>query len=52
MNVKVQQELLRHADVRTTLNVYTQAMREYLREADSRVVRLMLDERVGLSDPS
>jgi len=25
-DLKVQQELLRHADIRTTMNVYTQAM--------------------------
>jgi len=45
VEVKVQQELLRHADIRTTLNVYTQAVPQYLREANSRVVRLVLNER-------
>jgi integrase len=50
VDVKVQQELLRHADIRTTMNTYTQAMREDLREANSRVVRLVLRETY-LTDP-
>ncbi len=41
-DVKVQQELLRHADISTTLNVYTQAVSEQKREAASRVVRALL----------
>lgn len=44
VDVKVQQELLRHADIRTTMNVYTQAVAQQLREANSRVVRLVLKE--------
>jgi integrase len=40
--VKVQQELLRHADIRTTLNVYTQGVSDDLREANGKVVRLLL----------
>jgi len=42
VDVKVQQELLRHADIRTTMNTYTQAMPTALREANSKVVRLVL----------
>lgn len=42
VDVKVQQELLRHADVRTTLNVYTQAVSEQKRLAHSQVVRMVL----------
>jgi integrase len=42
VDLKVQQELLRHADIRTTMNVYTQAMPAALREANSRVVRMVL----------
>ena len=42
IDVKVQQELLRHADVRTTLNVYTQAVSEQKRVAHSRVVKMVL----------
>ncbi len=44
VNVKVQQELLRHADIRTTLNIYTQAVPEALRKANSRVVQMVLPE--------
>jgi integrase len=42
VDVKVQQELLRHADIRTTMNIYTQAIPEALREANSKVVRMVL----------
>ena len=42
VDVKVQQELLRHADIRTTMNVYTQAVSEQKRSAQSSVVRLVL----------
>jgi integrase len=42
VDVKVQQELLRHADIRTTMNVYTQAMSEQKRAAHSRVVQMVL----------
>jgi integrase len=41
-DIKVQQELLRHADIRTTMNVYTQAVSEQKRAAHSSVVRLVL----------
>ncbi len=42
VDLKVQQELLRHADVRTTMNVYTQAVSEQKRAAHSSVVRMVL----------
>jgi integrase len=42
-DIKVQQELLRHADIRTTMNVYTQAMSEDKRRAQSKVVGLILN---------
>jgi len=42
VDVKVQQELLRHADIRTTMNTYTQAMPTALREANSKVARLVV----------
>jgi len=38
----VQQELLMQADVRTTMNVYTQAVGEQKRAAHSSVVRMVL----------
>ena len=41
-DVKVQQELLRHADIRTTMNIYTTAVPERLRRANRKVVRLLL----------
>jgi integrase len=40
--LKVQQELMRHADIRTTMNVYGKAMDESKRRAHSEVVRLVL----------
>jgi integrase len=41
-DVKVQQELLRHADIRTTMNLYTTAVPERLRKVNRKVVRLLL----------
>ncbi len=41
-DVKVQQELMRHADISTTLNVYTQAVSEQKREAAGKIARLLL----------
>jgi integrase len=45
VDVKVQQELLRRADIQTTITVYTQAVSEAKREANSKVVRLVLPVR-------
>jgi len=45
VDLKVQQELLRHADIRTTMNVYTQAVPEAMRKANSRVVEMVLPTR-------
>jgi integrase len=42
VDLKVQQELLRHADIRTTMNGYTQAVSEQKRAAHSKVVRMVL----------
>jgi integrase len=47
VDLKVQQELLRHADIRTTMNVYTQAVPNALREANSKVVRLVIPAQVA-----
>jgi integrase len=41
-DVKVQQELLRHADIQTTMNIYTQAVSGAKRDANSKVVRMIL----------
>jgi integrase len=48
VDLKVQQELLRHADIRTTMNVYTQAVPQDLREANSKVVEMVLPAAVGV----
>ena len=47
VDLKVQQELLRHADIRTTMNIYTHAVPAALREANSKVVRLVLPAQVA-----
>jgi integrase len=40
--MKVQQELMRHANIQTTMNVYGSAMLESKRNANSKIVRLVL----------
>jgi len=45
--MKVQQELMRHADIRTTMNVYGKAMDESKRAAHRKVVRLVLPSKVA-----
>ena len=45
--MKVQQELMRHADIRTTMNVYGKAMDASKREAHGKVVRLVLPSKVA-----
>jgi len=47
VDLKVQQELLRHADIRTTMNIYTHVVPTALREANSKVVRLVIPARVA-----
>src|SRR5580704_12939517 len=47
LDLKVQQELLRHADIRTTMNIDTHAVPTALREANSKVVRLVLPTQVA-----
>ena len=42
VDVKVQQELLRHADIGTTLDTYTVAIPDDLRDANSKVARMIL----------
>jgi len=41
-DIKVQQELLRHSTIQSTMNVYTQAMPEGKRTANSVIVRSLL----------
>lgn len=48
VDLKVQQELLRHSDIRTTMNIYTQAVPDAMREANSKVVEMVRPiRRVG-----
>jgi integrase len=48
VDVKVQQALLRHADIRTTMNIYTQAIPKAVREANRRVVRSIMGKKAAL----
>jgi integrase len=48
--MKVQQELMRHANIRPTMNVYGKAMDASKREAHGKVVRMLL-ARKWLSAP-
>jgi integrase len=45
--MKVQQELMRHASIQTTMNVYGQAMSSSKREANSKIVELVLKPALG-----
>jgi integrase len=45
--MKVQQELMRHADIRATMNVYGKAMDASKREAHGKVVRMVLAPKVA-----
>jgi integrase len=45
--LKVQQELMRHADIRTTMNIYGKAMERTKRKAHGKVVRLVLALQVA-----
>jgi len=40
--IAVQQKLMRHADIRTTMNVYGDVVTNEMREAHSKVVRMAL----------
>lgn len=42
VDVKVQQALLRHTDIRTTMNTYTEAVADDMRRANSNVVQMVL----------
>lgn len=44
VDVKVQQSLLRHTDIRTTMNGYTLAVPEDMRRANSNVVQMVLKD--------
>jgi site-specific recombinase XerD len=42
VDIKVQQELLRHSTIQSTLNVYTQAISEQKRSANTQLVETVL----------
>jgi integrase len=46
-DVKVVQELMRHANISTTMNIYTKALTPAKREAQSRVVDVLMDRSRG-----
>lgn len=46
-DIKVMQELLRHASARVTLDTYTQAVTDKKRKAQTKVVRLLISEEKG-----
>ena len=41
-DIKVQQELMRHTDIRTTMNLYTQANSDQKRQAHGKIVQMVL----------
>jgi len=45
VDIKVEQALLRRADIRTTMNIYTQAVPRAVREANRKVVRNILGKQ-------
>jgi len=51
-DVKTVQELLRHANSRITLEVYTQAVTSHKRAAQSKVVKMMVPDLGGRKDES
>jgi integrase len=50
--ISVQKELMRHASIQTTMNVYGRAMAETKRQANSNVVRMILPSRTADQKPS
>jgi integrase len=45
--IGVQQKLMRHSDIRTTMNIYGDAATEDMREAHGKIVRLALQNGVN-----
>lgn len=50
-DIKVQQELLRHANVQTTMNIYTQAVSDQKRAANGKVVEMVLPRTMNAESP-
>ena len=51
-DIKVQQELLRHSTIQSTMNTYTQAISEQKRSANSIVVGILFNENASTDHPS
>ena len=51
-DIKVQQELLRHSTIQSTLNTYTQAISEQKRSANTVVVGILLNENASTDHSS
>jgi integrase len=51
-DIKVQQELLRHSIIQSTLNTYTQAISEQKRAANTIVVGILFNENASTNQPS
>jgi len=50
-DIKVQQELMRHADIRTTMNLYTQADSDQKRQGHGKIVGMVLTEGTAICSP-
>jgi len=50
-DIKVQQELLRHSTIQSTLNTYTQAISEQKRAANTIVVGILFNENASTKQP-
>jgi integrase len=50
-DIKVQQELLRHSTIQSTMNIYTQAVLEQKRAANSMVVDILFNEIASEHQP-
>ncbi len=51
-DIKEPQELLRHSTLQSTMNIYTQAVSEQKRAANSLVVEVLLSKIAGDSHPA
>jgi hypothetical protein len=51
-DIKVQQELLRHSTIQSTMNIYTQAVSEQKRAANCLVVEVLLSKIAGENQPA
>jgi integrase len=47
--VGVQQKLMRHSDIRTTMNIYGDAVTDDIRKASRKVARIALQLRNGFA---